>query len=84
MKSATSTETAKRKRRIYFMHTLRGHAAFYVKNGQICYSQIRIPITLARSVEQIKKEQALSTGWRNRRGFGDSTDDYGYRRVVMP
>ena len=81
---APSTDRSKQKRRIYFMHTLNGFAAFYVKGGQICYSQQRIPIRLARSLEQIKAEQALSIGWRNRRGFGDSAAEYGYRRVVMP
>lgn len=83
--SARSTKRgAQPKRRVYYMHMIQGSPATYEKGSQICYSVKTRPIRLARSLEQIKKEQALSDGWRNKRGYSVNSDLYGWRKVVLP
>ncbi len=70
--------------KLYYMHTIDGKPASYVKGEQICYARSggrgRPWATLATSIEQIKSEQKASIAWRRKR-FNDgekSRNDYGY------
>lgn len=72
------------KKRIYFLHTIDGVPATYWPKAQICY--VRIPrgsAKLARSLEQLKKEQTLSRAWRTKQGYPNDEDKYGYVRVKL-
>lgn len=62
-----------------YMHTLDGKpAAFFPRDG-VCFAHKRI--TLARSLRQIRKEQAESSRIRTDAGLSDDCE-YGYVTVV--
>ena len=76
---------AKKKYKTYYLHTIKGRLAYYLKGQQICYGdKIIIPQHLVKSLNQIKKEQKLSNQWRIKNGFSPHSEDYDYIIIRLP
>lgn len=70
------------KSKVKYMHTMDDKPATYHRGQQIAFVTGNGLVRLADSLEQIRKEQAVSLRWRERRTF--RTDfEYGYRRVAV-
>lgn len=75
------------KQLIRYMHTIEGQPGFF-DGEQVCFmcpcSQRRRDVNLVcTSLEQIRREQAASTEYRERHKFGNDTT-YGYVRIFIP
>lgn len=70
-----------------YMHLINGKPAFYWPGKQITFAAYRrTPVSLAKDLNQIRKEQRASVKWRKQRGFHDATKDYfiyGWVRVEV-
>ena len=72
----------------YYMHTINGKpAAFYQRDGQICFMSHygnRKCNLLVESLGQIRREQKLSRDSRAKRGCADDFFKEGYVIVRLP
>ena len=76
---------AKKKYKTYYLHTIKGRLAYYLKEQQIYYGgKIIIPQHLVKSLNQIRKEQNLSSQWRAKNGFSSHSEDYDYIIIRLP
>ena len=75
----------KKKNKVMYMHLIDDQPARYEKGEQICFvSSYGTSIAkLVPTLNQIRKEQRLSTEWRKAGGY-PLTTDYEYIRVEIP
>ena len=80
-----TTRSLKKQGRVFYLHTIDGRPAAYVRGKQICFiNSYGKAGQLARSLAQIRKEQDASTEWRIAKGYDSHGNNYGYRRVRLP
>lgn len=69
-----------------YMHTINKMPARYLRGSQIVYTTPKQSVTLVRSLSQIRKEQAASMAWREKR-FGVNQEmwklGYGWQKVKV-
>lgn len=74
----------KKKYKTYYLHTIGGQPAYYVKGKQIFYGDIlEIPQHLVKSLNQIKREQKASCKYRKGWGWEESPQNFGYDYIIV-
>ena len=66
------------KRKYKYMHTIKGRPANF-KQQICCGCQY---IELVDDLKTIKKQQKESSNWRKKKGYSESSKEYGYKKII--